>query len=123
MIKTTKPAAIIVGGYEYPFSGLTTDRALALMSLWECIQQSGGNPLALASSKALTAASQVCSAYGLPAGSLLLHELLSATRQIMELATLESAPYLSESVIPEITQLQATADQIAGALTAEMPKA
>jgi hypothetical protein len=117
MTQYKKAPTITVGTNEYAFGPLTTDRAFALMTLWECIRQAGANPLALASSKALSAASQLCAAYGLPAGSLLLHELLSATRQIMELATLESAPYLSESVIPEITQLQSTADQIAGALT------
>lgn len=123
MSKTNKPATIIVGGNEYPFGALTTDRAFALMTLWEHVQSAGDNPLALATSKALAAASKLCAAYGLPSGELMLHELLSVTRQIIELATLESAPYLTESVIPEIMQLRTTTEQIVAALTIEAPKA
>ncbi|MFN7782307.1 MAG: hypothetical protein ACK5PG_06195 [Lysobacterales bacterium] len=120
MFKTNKPAAILVGGNEYAFGPLTADRALALMTLWECVQDAGTNSLALATSKALACASRLCGAYGLPVGGMMLHELLSATRQIMEFAALQSAPYLSEKVIPEIKALQNTADQIAAGLA---PKA
>ncbi len=116
MSKTNKPAAIVVGGNEYPFGALNTDRAFALMTLWECIQGAGENKLALASSNALAAASRLCEAYGLPAGNMMLHELLSATRQIMELATLQCAPYLAEKVVPEIHALQQTSDKIVAAL-------
>jgi hypothetical protein len=123
MSKTNKPAAILVGGNEYRFGPLTADRAFALMTLWEHVQGAGENPLALATSTALAAASRLCAAYGLPSGDLMLHEMLSATRQIIELATLQSAPYLTESVIPEIMQLRATTDQIVAALSADMPKA
>lgn len=119
MSKTTKPAAIVVGGNEYPFGPLTADRAFALMTLWECVQGAGTNPLALATSNALACASRLCAAYGLPAGNLMLHELLSATRQIMELATVESAPYLSDRVIPEIQALQLTAEQILAGLSSK----
>ena len=47
---------------------------------------------------------------------MMLHELLSATRQIMELAALQSAPYLSGKVIPEIKALQLTTEQIVSGL-------
>jgi hypothetical protein len=120
MSKTAKPATISVGGKDYPFGELTTDRAFALMTLWECIQGAGENKLALASSNALAAASRLCNAYGLNAGGLMLHELLSATRQIMELATIQTAPYLAEKVVPEIQALQQTSEMIVSALA---PKA
>ena len=116
MSKTNKPAAIVVGGNEYAFGPLTADRAFALMTLWECVQDAGTNPLALATSKALACASRLCGAYGLPVGGMMLHELLSATRQIMELAALQSAPYLSGKVIPEIKALQLTTEQILSGL-------
>lgn len=95
-------ASITAAGIEYPLGQLTGAKAAALMGLWGTIEAAGDSPAALASPRALEQAMALCAAFGMPAQTLPLHELIAATRSIVAEGAKQWAAYLAGPVRSEI---------------------
>ena len=102
--------SIRVGSEEYKVYGLTVDKAIAFMDLFDCIKSGKLD------ATALRACCAVLHSIGVEkAGDLSLPELVRCVRQIMQIGAIEWANF-GDDLVKEIDEARGVADAIALAI-------